>query len=475
MNNACDKPVLSTARVLAAALIALTASALVHAASPPFAAAKTRILLLTDIGNEPDDSESMVRFLLYSNEFDVEGLVATTSTWQRERVQPKLIEERVRAYGTVLPNLRKHASGYPKAEFLLSRIRSGGASYGMQGVAPGAHTPASDLIIAAVDKVDSRPLWIPIWGGARELAQALTDVRATRQTAEVNAFVAKLRVYSISDQDDAGPWIRRNFPDLFWIASIHGFGQYGHAAWPGISGNDPTDGSDVSFVSHEWLDANIRKGPLGSLYPQWQYMMEGDTPSFLYLIPNGLGVPEHPEYGSWGGRYEKVSQADGLFADAVDSAQGVDGKIRHSNKATIWRWREAYQNDFAARMRWTLSTSSKGANHPPELVVNASTGLEPLQLSITAGESVTLDATGSRDPDGDALRYHWFEYTDINPAYLGVTPLKIEDDTSLRVTFTTARPANHHVILEVRDSGVPSFTRYRRVIIEVKAASARND
>jgi hypothetical protein len=455
--------------------VVLLAGGLATAASPPAPPSKTRVLVLTDIGNEPDDSESMVRFLLYANELDVEGLVATTSTWQRERVRPELIEERVRAYGVVLPNLRKHASGYPDAESLLARIRSGRPGYGMQGVAPGQHTAASDFIIATVDKADSRPVWIPIWGGARELAQALTDVRATRPAAAVNAFVAKLRVYSISDQDDAGPWIRRNFPDLFWIASIHGFSQYAQAAWPGISGNDPTDGSDASLVSHEWLEDHIRKGPLGSLYPQWQYIMEGDTPSFLYLIPNGLGVPEHPEYGSWGGRYEKVSQADGLWADASDSVSGIDGKIRRTNKATIWRWRDAYQNDFAARMRWTLSSSVKDANHPPELVLNGSNGLEPIQLSVTTGERITLDATGTRDPDGNALRFRWFEYTDLNPAYLGVTPLKIEGDTSARATFTAGAaktPVKHHLILEVRDDGTPSFTRYRRVIVDVKLTAA---
>jgi hypothetical protein len=435
------------------------------------------VLVLTDIGNEPDDSESMVRLLLYANDLEIEGLVATTSTWQKDKVRPDLIEERVRAYGGVLGNLRQHAPGYPDAEMLLARIRSGRPSYGLQGVAPGQHTPASDFIIASVDKADSRPLWIPIWGGARELAQALTDVRATRSAKDVTAFVAKLRVYSISDQDDAGPWIRRNFPDLFWIASIHGFGQYGQAAWPGISGNAlSVEGADATLVSHEWLDEHIRKGPLGALYPQWQYIMEGDTPSFLYLIPNGLGVPEHPEYGSWGGRYEKVTAADGLYADATDTVTGIDGKAHRTNKATIWRWREAYQNDFAARVGWTLSSSKDvTANHPPELVVNGNAGLGAINLSVAAGEPFTLDATGSRDPDGDTIRYRWFEYTDINPGNTGVAPLTIEEATSIRARLMAAAaptPTRHHVILEARDEGVPSFTRYRRIIVEVKPPTA---
>ena len=117
---------------------------------------KARVLVLTDIGNEPDDSESLVRFLLYANEFDIEGIVATTSTWQRDFVQPELLHERVEAHGAVLSNLRKHADGHPSAEHLQSVIRSGAGSFGMEAVGPGKDTEASRLIIEVVDKPDPR-------------------------------------------------------------------------------------------------------------------------------------------------------------------------------------------------------------------------------------------------------------------------------------------------------------------------------
>lgn len=457
-------------------LVLLTGSLAFAATPQPETFAKPRVLVLTDIGNEPDDSESMVRLLLYANELDIEGLLATTSTWLRDRVHPELIEERVRAYGEVLPNLRKHAEGYPDAAKLMSVIRSGRSVYGMQQVGPGRHTPASDLIIAALKKPDPRPLWVPIWGGARELAQALSDLRATCKPKELRALLSKLRVYSISDQDDAGAWARRNFPDLFWIASIHGFNEYGNAAWIGISSRPPTvEGADEKLVSHEWLDEHIRKGPLGGLYPPWKYIMEGDTASFLYLIPNGLGVPEHPEYGSWGGRYVRMSPTEGLYADATDSVMGMDGKVYRNNKATIWRWREAYQNDFAARMSWTLTGSRQAVNHPPELVVNGQTGREPLTLHVVAGQSLTLDASGSHDPDGDTLSYRWFEYTDINPAYAGVAPLVLQSGTSAQAQVSSLESqaaTQHHLILEVRDSGTPAITRYRRIIVSVDTANS---
>src|SRR5262245_30740991 len=182
---------------------------------------KPRVLVLTDIGNEPDDSESMVRFLLYTNEFDIEGLIATTSTWQRTVVHPEMIEERVRAYGRVLRSLQVHAAGYPEERALLSLIKAGRPEYGMTGVGSGKETDASRWIIAAVDREDARPLWVTVWGGAADFAQALWSVRATRPPEAVARFVSKLRVYSISDQDDAGSWLRANFPSMFWIASSH--------------------------------------------------------------------------------------------------------------------------------------------------------------------------------------------------------------------------------------------------------------
>src|ERR1043166_2942325 len=208
---------------LAAALACASAMPVVAA---PAEQARSRLIVLTDIGNEPDDSESMVRLLLYTNEIDVEGLIASTSRHHPNNPLRNLIDERVAAYGQVLANLRKHDPSYPDVRQLQSRVLSGSPVYGMTGVGEGKDTAPSGLIIAAVDKPDPRPVWVAVWGGAADLAQALWTVRATRSPAEVERFVAKLRVYSISDQDDAGPWARANFPRLFWIASVHALFRY---------------------------------------------------------------------------------------------------------------------------------------------------------------------------------------------------------------------------------------------------------
>lgn len=442
------------------------------AAAVPDQSGKARVIVLTDIGNEPDDSQSLVRLLTYANELDIEGLVASTSVWQRNRVQPALIHERVEAYRRALPNLRVHASGFPDADALQAVVRSGAAQYGMSAVGKGRATAASRMIIAAADRLDPRPLWISVWGGAADLAQALRDVRASRTPAQLARFISRLRVYSISDQDDAGPWIRREFPHLFWIASVHGWNEYGMATWTGISGDllRSRKWPYYEFVSDEWRARNVEKGPLGSQYPKRAFIMEGDSPAFLNLIPNGLSVPEQPEFGGWGGRYAKSDLAARHYGDVVDEVAFPDGSYYQSNQVSLFRWRKAFQNDFAARIGWTMTADYAAANHPPLLTVNGRPGTQPIRISVKAGQSVILDAAGSRDPDRQTLTFRWWHYIEPSMKFR-LAPLVIENAALPRISVTLPQvkePTVFHIILEATDSGSPPLTRYRRVMLEVQ-------
>ena len=476
---------------------------------------KSRVVVLTDIANEPDDQMSMVRFLVYSNNYDIEGLVATTSTWMRARVRPDVIHQVIDAYGQVQPNLLLHASGFPTADVLRRVVATGQTGFGMDAVGPGRTSDGADLILRAADRDDPRPLWISVWGGANTLAQALLHARDTRSREAVDRLVSRLRVYTISDQDDAGPWIRREFPGLHYIAmpSTPDGDQYAAATWTGISGdrfyrNAP--GADFTTFSDEWVNAHIRtKGPLGKLYPFPCCIHEGDTPSFLSLIDNGLASAMSPTYGGWGGRYvwrqfygeSRPSWTQGGDAfpgrdNSRDTVTGADGRSYTSDQATIWRWRRAFQHDFAARMDWTVRTVA-AANHNPDIVVNGQRDRAPVTIDTAVGGPVVLDAAGTSDRDGHAVSYRWFFYPEAGtgiptqPAAVAAAPagganqqeggmpsaaglreppprLTIRSPASVRTEVVPHVAGTAHVILAAEDNGTPPLTSYRRVILRIK-------
>ncbi len=460
---------------------------------------RQRVVVMTDIANEPDDQMSMVRFLVYSNQFDVEGLIATTSTWMKTKVRPDVIRMLVDAYEQVRPNLLRHQPGFPTADALRAVTVTGQPGYGMRAAGPEKMSPGADLILRAAAKPDPRPLWVLAWGGTNTLAQALLHAQATKPRAEVDALVSKLRVYSISDQDDAGPWIRRQFPMLQYIVmpSTQDGDQYYLATWTGISGdrfyrNAP--GADFTTFTDEWINAHIRgKGPLGAHYPMPCCIHEGDTPSFLGLVNNGLASFMSPTYGGWGGRYvwrtyygetrPAWTQGGDSFPgrdNSRDTVTGVDGQVYTSDQATIWRWRTAFQHDFAARMAWTIN-GARDANHNPEIVVNGQAGKAPLGLDATVGVPLTLDATGTRDPDGNALSYSWFFYPEAGtgvpgqpvatgpPARRPSPRVTLAGEQTARVTVTPRVTGTAHIILAVEDDGTPTLTSYRRVILTIRA------
>lgn len=440
---------------------------------------KQRLFVLTDITNEPDDQESLVRLLVYANEYDLEGIVATTSTHLRSQTRKDKIEGIIRDYGKVKPNLDKHASGYPSMEYLLGITSEHLPVYSMDGVGEGKDSPGSELLIKAVDKADDRPLWVSVWGGANCLAQALWKVKATRNEEAVSQFVAKLKVYSISDQDFAGKWIRDNFPELFYIvdpSAGDSWFEYYKATWTGISGDRYYKNGPALYgelVENPWLAANIREnhGPLAAHYIPFAYIMEGDTPSFLGLINNGLGWYISPAFGGWGGRYEfyrSYAENGKIWASSVNTQDEIvlpDGRNEASNQATIWRWREAYQHDFAARMDWNIAGDFKKANHNPMVVINGNAGKAVALASVKAGEKVMLSAKESSDPDGDKLICRWFVYREAGSG----GNVKIEQPDSEEISFTMPELGagqSLHIIFEVKDDGIPALFSYRRVILK---------
>jgi hypothetical protein len=286
--------------------------------------------------------------------------------------------------------------------------------------------------------------------------------------------------------------MRREFPDLFNVVSP---GDYFEATWIAILREFP--GANNEVISNPWISENIQQdhGPLGAMYPDVAYGMEGDTPSWLALIPNGLNPywDDHPEYGGWGGRYElytpepaapspgtgerdsRIIETRPIWTNAEDTfrprvpnyigrAIRPDTAAYTGNHVTLWRWREDFQHDFAARMDW-CTLSYEEANHPPVASLN-----HPAEFTVKSGEIFKLDADGSRDPDGDALSYWWFHYPEAG-SYEGRVSFRPLAENLYNVHTIRApevdSPRTVHFILRLTDKGTPALSRYKRVIVTV--------
>lgn len=434
-----------------------------------------------------------------------------TSYWLNSSVVPEQIHNTTNAYGLVVDNLNKHSSGkFPSADYLSSIIKTGQPVYGTAAIGKSPLSSGATHLIDVVDGLDEDEiLHVQAWGGVNTLGEALYHVRATRVPYELDRFVKKLRVYTISDQDNVGPWIRLNFPTISYIVSLHGFNQYNSATWIGISGdsfyNNDRGGPDPSLVNQKYVSEHFQIGPLGSHYPDIAYIMEGDSPSLMHTMQNGLngGPFDHPEWGGWGGRYTllDLTRQTMVFTDAVDAVTGIDNRTHTTNQATIWRWRQAYQDEMSARVKWTVLSNYSSGSHPPVVSVNNSCGSEPYLVNVDPEETIILDGSSTYDPDANltdsnhtALAYKWFQYKEVSATQSNTVSEVPQLNFTLSQGGSVASvkmPAaelackapealqnaglgiqsecqQYHVIFEVTGSGSPPIRRYKRVILKVQ-------
>ena len=442
---------------------------------------RSRLIVLTDIGQDPDDEQSMVRLLHYANAFKIEGLIATADNnadYEAAVLRDDIIHKMIDDYAKCVDNFRVHADDFPEPQYLHNVVKKGNSKGGTkvpveQFLGEGFDTEASEWIIEVADRENPDPVCIAVWGGAADLAQALWKVKQTRSRAQLSDFVGKLRVYFIGKQDASNQWIIDEFPDLWLILALDRGGDKWQSGYRGMFW-----GGDMLNTSKEWIHENIHgHTELADNYPDKAYtggedknphmaLKEGDTPSFLYFLPNGLNAVEHPEWGGWGGRYEEVKP--GFFRDADDTVFDVsEGKIIISPRATVFRWREDFQNDFAARIDWGATPAYSAANHPPLAVVNGHIGNEPLRIFASARKKIKLDAIISHDPDRDDLTIEWFHYREAG-TYNGEVKIRTRRKAKAGVRIPKdASGSTIHIVCKVSDDGSPSLCGYKRVILEV--------
>lgn len=430
---------------------------------------KPRVIATTD--GELDDQSSMVRFLMYACDYDIAGIVQVNGVQKDGHSKDKWIEALIAKYNECLPNLKIHNPDYPDADYLLSVLKVGNENRNDLGKSPTllSDSEGAQLIIATLLDNDPRPVHILSWGGANTTANALWQIKNNRSAEEYLKAAAKARLYCIWYQDGGGKWIENNLPEIKIYeagADPQHDGSWRYV-WDYMSvdlkykGRMSKNPKELQVIMDTpWLSKNIKyeHGPLAASYPQ-DYTSEGDTPSFMPLINNGLEMDVDYTLGGWGGR--PVYKNGNHMVDGGDENNG-----KEDFHYTFQRWLPAAQNDWAARADWCISGSYSDANHQP---IAAITGEAIGELS--PGQLVVLDASPSTDPDNNVLSYSWWQYFEADNAK---TKLNIENNTSMdKASFITPdEPGKQlHVILEVTDNGVPALTSYKRLIFNISKAS----
>ncbi len=417
--------------------------------------AKPRVIATTD--GEVDDRCSMVRFLLYTNEWDVRGLVYSSSKhhWKGDADHPEKhwepvswLERQLDAYEEVYENLKQHDPDYPAPEYLRAQVFVGNIALEGDMDAP---TPGSDRIVEVLLEDDNSPVWLQAWGGPNTIARALKTIQE-EHPERIKDVTTKTRLYLISLQDSTYKnYIEPEWPGLQTLQS--GSVSYGAIAyrWPEVQ-----PGEVQRFFDSAWMTDHILEGhgPLCAMYEanrDGSFRSEGDSPAFLHLIPAGLRSTENPAFGGWGGRFAPYTSDRWKSADKA-------GAFPHS----ILRWAEHFQNDWAARADWCVKTYAE-ANHAP--VVRISPGSD---LSAASGKRIALSAADSSDPDGDRLRFKWLHHAQAG-TYDG--RVRIDNAETPTPSFVVPKDADQgdtvHVVCAVTDDGTPPLTRYARFIITV--------
>lgn len=422
---------------------------------------RPRVIIETDAGGDPDDEQSLVRFLVYANEFDIEGLIANRPVArEKENKNPVrdglgIVRAMVNAYGECYPNLSQHAAGYPRPEQLLQRTVAGYDD----------RDDGIERIIRAVDDSDQRPVWFCNWGtdrGSAEscLKRALDRILSQRGPSGYAIFKSRLRLCSADKFGEHTTrieppfplWINTSQPAEAGVRWYHRFSQLTATA----------GGFDID------RDVLTGHGPLGAMYPMNTGLKqkEGDTMMFLYLIPTGMNDSSQPTWGSWAGRHGLCDEHPGkpyYWANQRDTWNGMTNRDN-----TLARWAAHLQNDFRARMDWCVADSPEKANHPPRAVVAGDETRHILRLSCKSGQTVKLSAAGTSDPDGDALEHSWFVYAEAGTLESELSLSNSEGQSTSFMAPSVDKPRTVHIVYQVEDNGTPPLVAYRRVVVTIE-------
>ncbi|MFM1912292.1 MAG: hypothetical protein RIR51_130 [Bacteroidota bacterium] len=469
---------------------------------------KYRTIITTD--GEIDDVDTFIRMLLYSNEFQIEGLIYSSSQWHykgdgkgtkftsKMEMTKKIYGERtelrwpgtewmnplLEAYNEVYPNLVLHSADYPKPEYLKSIVRIGNIDFEgeMEKI-----TPGSEFIKEKLMDETTEPIYLQAWGGTNTIARALKSIEEENKNKpnweEIQRKInQKAIIYTILDQDDTyQTYISKAWPDIlvyynsnqfwsfayFWQRSVPK--EY-HPYFEGefmskiILNNGPLlkqyyswgDGQkQAGDPEHYEGDISRLKDNQFGKFGQYDFLSEGDSPAFLQLVNTGLENTEHPNYGGWGGRFKKSGENPRKYVDAEDFnpfSNKIDSDFPQA------RWAKDMQMDFAARAEWCVK-SFEEANHAPKIRIK-----EGNHHAIKIGDELNLTLMGN-DVDQDEIKFSAFSYAEVGN---GAANISVEGERLILSLPESATSGDeYHIVVEGQDNGSIPLKGYQRIILKV--------
>lgn len=473
---------------------------------------KPRTIITTD--GEVDDQDTFIRMLLYLNEFNVEGLVYSSSQWHwkgdekgtlftsementarlyGERAELRWpgttwMQEMIEKYAAVYENLKKHDDSYPTPDYLKSITKVGNIDF--EGDMAQA-TEGSDFIKDILLDDKEGQVYVQIWGGTNTLARALKSIQEEYEgTDEWETIYQKVSdkafIYTVLDQDATyKKYIEPNWPEIRVIYNSAQFWSFAYM-WPMV-----VPERLKPYMQGPWFKENILfdHGPLMSTYYTWgdgrqiegdwdhtqgqmgqvqargmnkyDFISEGDSPAYFYLMDFGLRAIEDPSYGGLGGRFvqSKINPKRWEDGQEVTDLNPETGE-KDSSYPQV-RWIEVLQNDFAARADWCVS-DFENANHAPVVGLNKGG-----HIVAKPGEEISLEGIAT-DPDGNDLQYEWWQYVEAGTfkEVIEIQGAKTQD--AKIIIPQNAKSGNTiHFILEVKDNGSPVLSRFGRIIVKI--------
>lgn len=495
-------------------LICIICAMLVSQASAQEAVKRT--IVTTD--GEIDDVDTFIRYLMYTNEFETEGLIYSSSMWHwkgdgkgtkftSEMEMTRNIygedltdlrwpgttwmEELLAEYKKVHPNLLLHDKNYPSAEELLALVKTGNIDF--EGEMD-TRTEGSEWIAQKLLDDDPREIFLQAWGGTNTIARALKSIEEDHSKTDnweaIKEKVSKKAIiYTIMDQDATyKKYIGPNWPEVRVFYNANQFWCFAYP-WKRV-----VPKSQQPYLEGSFMGANIinNHGPLFEKYysygdgqkqagdpnhfegdiskiintgrgdfSKYDFISEGDSPAFLHLVDVGLDNYQDPSRGGWSGRFVQSPENPYRYEDGEAAADlnPETGEMDTSYPQT--RWIKAMQLDFAARADWCVQ-SFAGANHAPEIKVAEGS-------TITSGPEgkTTLTVSGD-DPDGHPVYFKVWAYEEAGDGAAAVEYDGKEGVATVQLPENAKAGDEFHIIVEGTDTGFPALTRYRRVVIKVK-------